>query len=192
MNDFMQDPINGLAGRLTILDDVMKVAAQDLIFLIVPLLFALWFWPGADSTRALRQRVSAVTVLAILAALGLGSLVADLHTQVRPFVSDAGTRLLVSHSPDNGFPSDHATVAFAAAGVLVWWKRIAGAIAVSLAALIGVARIFVGVHWPGDILAGAAIGLIAGTVLAQTIPWLAVLQTRAAALLPRWLVSSPG
>jgi undecaprenyl-diphosphatase len=71
------------------------------------------------------------------------------------------------------FPSGHATTAFAAAGVLCAWagalptrgrRRLARALALALAALTGIARIYAGAHWPLDVLAGAAIGSLAAFV----------------------------
>jgi undecaprenyl-diphosphatase len=76
-------------------------------------------------------------------------------------VGDTDTRLLISHARDNSFPSDHTAVAAAAAMVaaLAWprwgWMAVVGAV------LIGLARVFVGVHFPGDVAAGLAIGGVA-------------------------------
>ena len=189
MNDAIQDAINGRAGHLRLFDDVMKLAAKDLIYLVVPLLIALWFLPGAD--RALRQRVAIVVPAAVIVALALGIAAGQLYSDSRPFVSDPGTRLLISHSPDNGFPSDHALVSFAVAGALMSWRWLACLAVMAVAALIGFARIFVGVHWPLDVAGGALIGIMAGALLARAIPLLTGVQRRAAVRLPSWLVSSP-
>lgn len=60
----------------------------------------------------------------------------------------------------SAFPSGHTASAFAFAGILLllYGRRI-GALALALAALVGVSRVAVGAHWPLDVLAGAAIGL---------------------------------
>jgi undecaprenyl-diphosphatase len=191
MNDVIQDAINGQAGDVRLLDEIMKLVAKDLIFLAVPLILALWFLPGVRADRALRQRVAFVAVIAVVIALAVGMAAGQLYYEARPFVSDTGTRLLISHKADNGFPSDHALVGFAVAGALFAWRWKAGVAAVFAALLIGLARIFVGVHWPLDIVGGAAIGIVAGGLVARTIPLLATVQRRAAALLPTWLVESP-
>ena len=156
MNDFIEDLINDWAGHVAAVDTVMKLAATDLIYLVLPLAFALWFLPGGSAERALRQRVWLAIMISVVAGLFLAALVAQLYSDARPFVSRTDTRLLVSHAADNGFPSEHATVSFAVAGTLIWWRRSIGFLAIFLASLIGFARVFVGVHWPSDIAAGAA------------------------------------
>ncbi|MEO8458337.1 MAG: phosphatase PAP2 family protein [Chloroflexota bacterium] len=191
MNDAIQDIINGAAGHSGLLDDLGKLAAKDLVFLIIPLLLFMWFWPREAGDRALGQRVAVLTVVAVAVALVVGMAVAQLHYADRPFVSDAGTTQLISHAPDNGFPSDHALVGFAAAGALSAWRLVVAGIAFAVALTIGVARIFVGIHWPTDILAGAAVGLVVGFSFAQAAPLLVTAQRRAASVLPAWLVASP-
>ena len=128
---------------------------------------------------------------AAVLALGAGMAAGQLYSESRPFVSDPGTRLLISHSADNGFPSDHALVSFAVAGGLFAWRWMAGLAVSIVAAFIGIARIFVGVHWPLDIVGGAAIGILAGELVARTLPLLETVQRRAATLLPGWLLESP-
>jgi membrane-associated phospholipid phosphatase len=71
---------------------------------------------------------------------------------------------LISHSADASFPSDHCLVAGAVAMVTLLAWRWLGIIAVALALLIAWGRVFVGVHYPGDVLAGLAIGAICACI----------------------------
>ena len=191
MNNFMEDQINELAGHISALDTLMKLAASDLIYLVVPLAFALWFLPGVSAERALRQRVWLAVMTSAIAGLLLAALVTHLYSDTRPFVSRSETRLLVSHAADNGFPSEHATVSFAVAGTLIWWRRWIGLIVIFVASLIAFARVFVGVHWPSDVAAGAAIGLATGALSAKIESWWTPLQAKAARFFPSWMVASP-
>ena len=191
MDDRIQDLINGMAGHAGLLDDAMKLLATGLIFLAVPLMLILWFWPANAPQRALNQRVAGAAVAAVMLALGVASLAGHAYADARPFVSDPGTRLLVQHSANNSFPSDHATVSFAIAGTIIWWRRLAGGLVMFAAALIGLARVFVGVHWPSDILGGAIIGLAVGSIAALSVPRLTCLQRWAARYLPPWLIAPP-
>ena len=191
MNDRIQDLVNGIAGHVGLLDRAMSLLATDLIFLVVPLMLALWFWPANTPQRALNQRVAAAALTALILALGAASLAGHAYAEARPFVSDPGTRLLVQHSADNSFPSDHATVSFAIAASIIWLRRLAGGLVMLAATLIGLARVFVGVHWPSDILGGAIIGLAAGSIAALSVPQWTSLQRWAASLLPRWLIVRP-
>jgi undecaprenyl-diphosphatase len=191
MNDVMQDWINGGAGKIGAVDAFMRFSAKDLVFVFPLLLIGLWFWPSIKE-KALNQRVAFSSALCVLCALAVGGLLGHLFYDSRPFVSDASTRLLVGHSPDNGFPSDHATVAFAAVGPLLWFHRRLALVAFLLASLVGVARIFVGVHWPSDIMAAAAIGLGIGAMMAKLVPVLIGPQLALSRLLPEGLVANPG
>ncbi len=191
MNADVEGWINGLAGHSGLADKLMELAAKDLIFLAVPLVLALWFWPAGPTRRALNQRLAVAATLGAIIAIAFNAGASQLHSDVRPFVSDPSTKLLISHSADNGFPSDHTAFAFGVAGALVWWRRLLGLVAVLGAALVAFARVYVGVHWPTDVLAGAAIGLVAGAVAAWFVPWFVIPQRWAARLLPEILVARP-
>ncbi|WP_051362396.1 phosphatase PAP2 family protein [Solimonas soli] len=82
----------------------------------------------------------------------------------------------------DSFPSGHSVTAFVAAAALAceWRERFARALALGVAALIAASRVAVGAHWPVDILAGAAVGLLAA--------WLALHAMRRW----RWGLRLPG
>ncbi len=190
MNDTIQDWINGLAGHVSILDISMEFLARDTIFLVPLLLVALWFWP-AGSDRALNQRLAATAFFSVFLALGFAAILGNIHHEARPFVSDLSTKLLIHHKADNAFPSDHAAVAFAVSGAILGWRRLIGLVCLGLASLIALARIYVGVHWPSDVTAAAAAGLLAGITLAQLLPLLEAPQRWFGRILPAFLISTP-
>ncbi|MEU6094975.1 phosphatase PAP2 family protein [Streptomyces sp. NPDC047079] len=72
---------------------------------------------------------------------------------------------------DWSFPSNHAAIAVAAAAALVFVSRRLGAVAVLAALAMGVSRVWVGAHYPHDVLAGVVVGglvaLVAMFVLRQ-------------------------
>src|SRR4051812_49836885 len=95
----------------------------------------------------------------MLLALAVGQVISGAVDRARPFVAHPGhVHLLMAHSRDPGFPSDHATGAFALAFGLLAADRRIGRIALLLAAVIAVARVSVGAHYPTDVLAGAVRG----------------------------------
>lgn len=191
MNASLFHDINGLADHVAALDAFGKFCALYLVFICALVVPALWFWPGPTKARALRQRVAASTVLAagvgLLASFALGAL----HFEARPFVLIPNVHQLISHPPDNGFPSDHATVAFAFATVVFWWRRSVGILMVVLALLVAFARVYVGVHWPDQVLAGAALGIVVGTAAMWTVPLWTEPQRLLGRIFPSWLVSEP-
>ncbi|MGN6816789.1 MAG: phosphatase PAP2 family protein [Solirubrobacterales bacterium] len=78
--------------------------------------------------------------------------------RARPFVADPhGVHLFAGHAADPGFPSDHATAAFAIAVAIFLRKRAWGIFALVAATVLSVGRVALGVHYPSDVLAGAAL-----------------------------------
>jgi len=143
----------------------------------VMLLASAWWVKGlviggigvaADLMR--RPRSWPVTLLpvvaALLAASALATVLKDLAGRARPAVADPAMSALTTLPADGSFPSGHALSAFAAAGVVAaLHPRLRGPV-LALAALVAVSRVYLGVHYPLDVLAGAALGLaVAGVVL---------------------------
>jgi undecaprenyl-diphosphatase len=70
------------------------------------------------------------------------------------------------HTPHSGaFPSGHSAAAFACATVIAWASPRLAVPAFVLAAAIAFSRVYVGVHWPLDVLGGAALGVLVATAL---------------------------
>lgn len=86
----------------------------------------------------------------------------DLISRPRPFVvNEAITPLITDVSPYRSFPSGHSGGSFAAMFALYKWvpKKI-GIPALGLAALVALSRLYVGVHYPTDIIAGCIVGFM--------------------------------
>jgi len=96
-----------------------------------------------------------------LAADGVSFLIKDATHRTRPFVAHPEIHPLYAvHS--SSFPAGHAATAFAGATVLTYVARRAAPVLYAFAALIGFSRVYDGVHYPTDVLAGAAIGVTVG------------------------------
>lgn len=74
-------------------------------------------------------------------------------------------KALVAVPHTGAFPSGHASSAFACAAVLAWASPRLRVPALVLAAAIAWSRVYVGVHWPLDVLGGALLGVLVGTLL---------------------------
>lgn len=105
--------------------------------------------------------VLAADVLADLTALGLKEAIG----RPRPFLRYPSPPPLVHVARDQSFPSGHAAIAFACATVLTSVRPRLGPWLFLLAAAIAWSRIYVGVHYPLDVLGGAVLGLLVGAVV---------------------------
>jgi membrane-associated phospholipid phosphatase len=129
--------------------------------------------PGA-SRKWKRVAISALGAAGL--ALLVNRLVAYGWDRARPFASHTAAHVWGSRSTDPSFPSDHASAAFAIAFAVLLSDWIAGVVFVAAAILIGVGRVVIGAHYPGDVLAGAAVGLFCALVVAWALrPVVAVL-----------------
>jgi undecaprenyl-diphosphatase len=127
---------------------------------------------------ALGRKTGRWAALVGLAALVLGlassEVLKSFVMQPRPFISLPDARLLVSPPSSYSFPSVNVTYAFAASsGALLMARRLLGHLPVwgwgflALAAIVSYSRVYVGVHYPGDVLGGAILGLSIGWLVAS-------------------------
>jgi undecaprenyl-diphosphatase len=149
--------LNREAGRFDGLDDVMEFAATRLIFAEFAVAAAL---AGLALYRRRWRPVGYLGVTLVL-AFAAATALAHISRELRPFQSHP-VHQLIPHGPGGSMPSDHATAAFAIAfGILLFLSRRWGLVLTAAAVAIGVARVWVGVHYPGDVLAGVAIAGLA-------------------------------
>jgi undecaprenyl-diphosphatase len=144
-----------------VLDNIMVLVtrAGDGMLLFVAGLFLMLL-------RGRRNKTAGLVLMATLTVTyHIGYLLKEAIARPRPFLSLPGVNALVVA---DGFsmPSNHASTAFAAAFILTeyygrWY------IFYPLAFLVAVSRIYVGVHFPGDVLAGALVGVLIGYILVK-------------------------
>lgn len=156
MNLFLFDKINGLADRSTFVDNLMIFFAKDLIYLVFAVAAVLVL-------LALRRR-RILEVSYVAAALAISYAVALLFQHVwlekRPFQTHS-VHQLIAHAGGTSFPSDHAMAAFAI-GIATWafLHRGWGIALFVCGFVIGFARVFAGIHYPGDIGGALVIAVV--------------------------------
>jgi membrane-associated phospholipid phosphatase len=184
--------LNDLFARSDRLEDVLVAYAQISEALFLGALVVAFVVVGRAHALAARRAVVAAGLSAGL-ALAVAQVVARLVDRPRPFVAHHGVHLFAAHAADPGFPSDHATAAFAIAVALLLRARRWGLLALAAATVLSLTRVAMGIHYPSDVLAGAALGALAALVL--HLPRLRALTDaladRAGALLPVRRTAAP-
>lgn len=130
-----------------------------------------WFWLALSALLMIPRKTRKIGFTALLAvaigALFTNVILKNLVARTRPYEVINGLHILIEKQHDFSFPSGHTCASFAAA--LVYYRlcpRKWGIAAVVLASLIAFSRLYVGVHYPSDVLVGVVIGAFAA--------WLAV------------------
>ncbi|WP_377268879.1 phosphatase PAP2 family protein [Peterkaempfera sp. SMS 1(5)a] len=124
------------------------------------LMLAAWWWPGRHRGPAAAARTLAVPVV-VVAAYAANSVLKAVVAEDRPCQSiPHSVTLEACPGPgDWSFPSNHTVIAFAAAAALLVVHRRLGAVALFAAVAMGASRVWIGVHYPHDVLAGALVGV---------------------------------
>lgn len=153
MNDALFRAINGLAGQWPPLDAVMTWFAEDATYALVVIAVASWL-----VNRLLGRPLGVRAALSVVIAMVICETITLWYFHPRPFAVLPDVLQLVPHEPNSSFPSTHATALSAGAGPFVWSRARLGVLLLVGTLLVGFARIYVGVHYPADVLVGFALG----------------------------------
>ncbi len=157
--------INDWAGQYPLLDGLMIFVSQKSIFFYALILILMWF----RNERYMRIVIYA----AITGCLGLliNFLVAQIYFEPRPFVTHS-VHVLIKHAADASFPSNHTTGAFTLALAVFMRQSKIGYRLLFVAILTGISRIFVGHHYPFDVLGSVIVAGLASVLVYKASPWL--------------------
>ena len=187
----IMEPLNALSRVSMTADKTIYVIAQsDLLKGGVLLALLWWCWTRRSGTLIGPDLYSVRTIVGALVAIAVGRGMQNfLPMRLRP-VHDPDIGFVVPHDVNawavdgwSSFPSDHAVLFFALATALWWANRTVGIVAfLWTLVVICLPRVYLGLHYPTDILAGGVVGvLIMIAVLTVPVPaglrdWLGRLQ----------------
>ncbi|MEQ4923851.1 undecaprenyl-diphosphate phosphatase [Proteus hauseri] len=136
------------------------IIAKYLVYLFPLSLLFYWLW-GSEKHLKQQRALVCKTAISLAIALTISWLIGVIAPHDRPFVANIGYNFL-DHNPTPSFPSNHGTFVFTIALAYLFWhqsKRI-GCILLGLSIAIAWSRIYLGVHWPIDMVGGFIVGLL--------------------------------
>ena len=153
--------INSFAGKSVLLDYFGIFCAQYLGYV---LLFVLLVFLIINFKKYWKMVLEAI-IAALFTRFILTAIIWSLWFKPRPFVDLNFIPFIDQSAKQSSFPSGHASFYFALSTIVYYYHKKAGIFFYISSFFIVLARVFVGVHWPSDILAGAILGIIMGWVL---------------------------
>lgn len=155
MDDKIFRTLNQFTGRNRFVDIFMIIISKKLRYFFAYFLVIMWF------QNNFHKRITSLAGISAIITLLLTSVIKLVYFKPRPF-SKKRVKLLapVPSEKDSSFPSKHTTLAFAVAISVLFYKRTFGCILSILAFLAGFSRIWMGQHYPSDIIGSAIIGSI--------------------------------
>ncbi len=140
------------------------LAAEGLLYFVAVVMVLGWV-RGNDALRHALFRAGLAAVFGLVFNL----IIRSFWFHPRPFATGFGQQFL-EHSPDASFPSDHGTILFSIALALLLSKSRFGGIALVLALATAWARVYLGVHWPLDMLGSFVVAMVAAPLASTLFP----------------------
>lgn len=135
-------------------------------------------WIAATIALLIPKKTRKVGIMSAVALLGSllinNNLIKNIVQRPRPYVTFTDLQIIIPQPSEFSFPSGHTSSSFASAAV--FYRHLPkkfGVPAVILAALIGFSRLYVGVHYPTDVLAGAVMGILLSYMAEYLVDFLA-------------------
>lgn len=139
---------------------IATVIAKRLILIFPLFTAACWFW-GAQQNMTRQRAFACKAAFAIVIGLVVSWIAGFIAPHDRPFVMGFGTNFL-AHDSTPSFPSNHGTIVFTFALAFLFWLRTwVGLVMLIPAIVIAWARIYLGVHWPLDMVGAFILAIIA-------------------------------
>ncbi|AYV70840.1 undecaprenyl-diphosphatase [Bacillus sp. PK3-056] len=157
--------INDLGKQYTFLNIPMILIAEYMVYFLAIATLLLWF----SSKKKNRMMVLCAMVSFLFAEIG-GKIAGLLHSNYQPFEELLNVNKLIEKAVDNSFPSDHTILFFSICLSFYLFKRGIWLFWVILALIVGISRIWVGVHYPMDVFVGAFIATMSSILVYLTLP----------------------
>ena len=162
---------NDLGKEVMFLNPIMIFFAKYMKYFLLFGIVMYWF------TRKRENRIMIISsMFAFVIAEVFGAIAGAIHSNNQPFVELNNVNQLIGHAIDNSFPSDHAIEFFSICITFLLFKKNLRYVWLAIAILVSISRVWVGVHYPADILVGAILGIIGAALCYWIIPQLNVIK----------------
>jgi len=158
---YLFEQINQFAGKWTCLDNLGIFLAEYSGYFLILLLLSFLFLKNKKKYSIM---IFEAFVAGILARLVITNIIRSICFRPRPFITHQ-VNLLLEHSAEGSFPSGHAAFFFALSTIVYFFNKKAGIFFFASSFLMGIARVFVGIHYPRDILAGVFVGVFSAWLI---------------------------
>lgn len=162
---------NDLGKEVMFLNPIMIFFAKYMKYFLLFGIIMYWF------TRKQENRIMIISsMFAFVVAEVFGAIAGAIHSNNQPFAELSNVNQLIGHAIDNSFPSDHAIEFFSICITFLLFKKNLRYVWLAIAILVSISRVWVGVHYPADILVGAILGIIGAALCYWIIPQLNVIK----------------
>ncbi|WP_315066161.1 phosphatase PAP2 family protein [uncultured Clostridium sp.] len=142
--------INNLANKNAVLDKIMIFFSTDVPYIFMAII-AIVFIIGVTKKNCSCRKAAVNTFVITVINLILSFIIGNIYYVDRPFVHNK-VNLLIPHVQDASFPSDHATGTMSIALGLEKYNKVLSIILTIISILVGFSRVYVGNHYPMDVI----------------------------------------
>jgi undecaprenyl-diphosphatase len=153
--------INGWSGKYMYWNPLMRLLSEDAEYLFYVGVIVYWFSRMRQSRNMVFESLFAATI-----AMGISVIIGTFYYRDRPFITHHVMQM-INHAANGSFPSDHAIGAFVIATSIYLFRRKDGYLWLLIAGMIAFSRVWNGVHYPLDVIAGAFIGVLTSICVHQ-------------------------
>lgn len=163
--------MNGFDNNiLQFIQNHMRSSVMDEAMIVVTSLGNLGIIWIVISAFILIRKKNKTAVIGVLCAMLLGTILGqeilkNIIQRPRPFLESSVINMIIEKPVSYSFPSGHTTAAFAAAGILSKYFKKYSVLFFTIAILIGFSRLYLYVHYPTDVIAGAILGLVCSRIV---------------------------